>query len=659
MNSAKRSRVESDEVFLSLGSLGEYNNHAVNSILARLEGVERGISSMQSSLAKLDADRPSTVTNQAADTAYMCSYVTSTRSKLSVRSPCRRYVQAGDNCEAYVGPTSLHCIILDLKENVLDPICVNRSRVQQAAISAQDSLDKLLESANDSESDDDDSPLAMPPMAILEAMMEPYFSLVNPNMPIWTQNAFRKLVDDFQTFGNVVKDRACAVCCNNMILLTLAAKSLRDEAKRRAQSTSKQRPASMDLDLIRPFLANAKRAVNKIEQLLTPSLVNLQAFLSLCLVAQQYLTQDICNLCFHQAAYLARFIGLDQSHLSIEDPDFEDVQRRCDLLQCMCMIGTSVSWISGVRQVYFAAEMPAILASTDIQALAVTGVNWRDRLRLAWIEDQVFALLYSHNFQSRKPDEILDSIAVLQRELDEWWNDCAPDRDVNDADVANVSSASPRREFYVEQAISFHSVRLLLSWPVSDRYGGPLAALEESRICMKLFARAWDSGTDLGRYASLSRLIVSYPPLAFIRLLMHVIDDVDGKADSSVDDDFELLRSFALMVKTVATLSDPRSHIARLDALVRPLVIFAAAAHSPTLRRPNSQMTVGGGEPPERMLQGLEAFDVSELHSRSVCSPPPLHFPFDFADAVSTDFLTAYSPGIRMEHGESSAGFLF
>jgi hypothetical protein len=253
-----------------------------------MESLEGGISHIQTSLAKLGSERLSIMASTHSSSQFTTTSATGTSSsqptisQLSIRQPGHRHIfQIGDTYERYVGPTSLQSLMLDVKEFVMDPLCGEGIKAEQAANSARDSLNALIECENGSESVYDDSPPAMPPLAILEAMVEPYFDLVSPRLPIWTYQGFRRLIEASQSPGNSKQDYVCAVCFNNMILLALTAKSLLVESRKPMQSTARQRSSSMEQDLLRPFVANARRAMNKIEQLLSPSPANIQAFLSL------------------------------------------------------------------------------------------------------------------------------------------------------------------------------------------------------------------------------------------------------------------------------------------------------------------------------------------------------------------------------------------
>lgn len=128
----------------------------------------------------------------------------------------------------------------------------------------------------------DGSVLTGPPLVIVEAMIEPYFEMVNPYMPLWTKEGFRRLMDSAEESSNASDKRAYDVCANNLVLLTLQAKSLHSRALSNRTNTEASGASSIDMDLIRSFIANAKRALENVELLLlNPSLLSLQALLSL------------------------------------------------------------------------------------------------------------------------------------------------------------------------------------------------------------------------------------------------------------------------------------------------------------------------------------------------------------------------------------------
>lgn len=192
--------------------------------------------------------------------------------------------------EQYHGPTSLRSLILDMSELCLDPIRLGQGhrQVSEAAAEALGRLDKLDGLGEDLDAvNDGDSPPELPPLAIVESLVEPYFSSLNKYVPIWTRSGFEGLLRTCHESGeNEIPQLAVVVCFNSVVVLILTAKALAVKTRRNSQT---QQPAdrthkassSIQTQLLRTFLANSKLALNRIQQLSRPTLLNVQALLSL------------------------------------------------------------------------------------------------------------------------------------------------------------------------------------------------------------------------------------------------------------------------------------------------------------------------------------------------------------------------------------------
>lgn len=156
------------------------------------------------------------------------------------------------------------------------------SGVSSSANAAREELLQLAEPHDAYKHVSDGSILTSPPLVIVEAMIDPYFDMVNPHMPIWTKDGFRGLMVSVGKSADASEKRAYDVCANNLVLLTLQAKSLHSRATSSIPCTEAPATSSIDGDLIRSFIVNAKRALENVELLLLhPSLLSLQALLSL------------------------------------------------------------------------------------------------------------------------------------------------------------------------------------------------------------------------------------------------------------------------------------------------------------------------------------------------------------------------------------------
>jgi hypothetical protein len=181
--------------------------------------------------------------------------------------------------ERFFGPTSLESVVRETTELVVKPFIesdLSNRAVKQLVTTANTKINELIAEVEDFT--EDGLPLEAPPLPLLEAMIEPYFALVNPRFPIWTKDKFTKLTTVVQASEDRCQNRAYVVCANNLILMTLTSNSLRYCQRKDSKS---DKLSSIDADIIRTFLANAKRAIRNVQLLVAPSLLNVQALLSL------------------------------------------------------------------------------------------------------------------------------------------------------------------------------------------------------------------------------------------------------------------------------------------------------------------------------------------------------------------------------------------
>lgn len=299
---------------------GGRSNQTVGRIDNRLDNMQKVLHEVQKSLTRLQADGsvgPSSKISSSltqlvtpASGPALASVASSPRASLGLRlapdkRPGLRHVFPSGTGRAaqYHGPTSLHSLILDMSELCLDPIrrgqgCRQVSEAAAEALGRLDKLDGLGEEDLDAVNDGD-SPPELPPLAIVEAMVEPYFSSLNEDVPIWTRAGFEALLRTCHDSGeNEVPPLASVVCFNSVVVLILTAKALAVKIRTNSQT---QQPAarthkassSMQTQLLRTFLANSKLALNRVKQLSRPSLLNVQALLSLVSLYSAIATQRI------------------------------------------------------------------------------------------------------------------------------------------------------------------------------------------------------------------------------------------------------------------------------------------------------------------------------------------------------------------------------
>ena len=123
----------------------------------------------------------------------------------------------------------------------------------------------------------EDLPPTLPPQRVLEASIESYFNQVSSMLPTFRKNTLSERFRRIYGTGPNQADIAWVICFNNIILLTLSP----DTVQGSSQSEDNHVPVgeSAERELLQPLLANYRRGLKKLDRLLKPELVNVQALL--------------------------------------------------------------------------------------------------------------------------------------------------------------------------------------------------------------------------------------------------------------------------------------------------------------------------------------------------------------------------------------------
>ncbi|KAF4760086.1 hypothetical protein HAV15_005618 [Penicillium sp. str.  len=170
--------------------------------------------------------------------------------------------------------------MLNIKDALFEIPGVESNAIEECVLHAQQKIDLLVAQGEDKYMGEMSLPTE-PPFAILDVMIETYIGSMNQYFPIWTKNGFKQMATRLRESSSSERDMASIICYNNLILIAMSAESLCAHQRDHDQSKGARRTSSIDTDIIAGFLANAKRAIRNIDQLVSPRLLNIQALLSL------------------------------------------------------------------------------------------------------------------------------------------------------------------------------------------------------------------------------------------------------------------------------------------------------------------------------------------------------------------------------------------
>ncbi|KAI4860984.1 hypothetical protein F4820DRAFT_435196 [Hypoxylon rubiginosum] len=527
----------------------------------RLESLEAALAETQDTIKRLVSGtstcKDAFATLQPAHNWPTPEETTSTLHETAVfKRPLGHFLRSHDveGSERYFNPTSLESLMYDIRDLFLEPLVNGGSEsqsVRECALLAQHKLDDLV--YRNDEIVRNGAPPTAPPISILKAMIEPYFATVNPHFPIWTEESFMRIATALQETNHVNQDLGLVVCSNNLILMTLAANlsqppSHQDKSRefRLARNGS-----SINLDLMNGFLANAKRAIEYAELLLSPRLVNVQALLSLCVVAQEHMSPSVFARLFNLTAQCAKSIGAhDWERCALGLEGGEGARERKCLSYCLYILDKVVCSTAGTSPYIPASDVHIGTTTASYDDIIMSDLV--AKAKLAEIQETIYLEVYARRAPSRTAEQVQLLISKLDQRLHDWLVYSGVDLADIDTDISLTSASK------IELSIGFTCTQLLYMRPFKEHHEISFQIIEVARRGMRLLLHLWRSAAELEHQGALSRIIASHPPLYLFEICAYVLSG-EGQ-----DPDVKLLQSFTEMLHDVADLRADESHNHRL-----------------------------------------------------------------------------------------------
>ncbi|KAI2465874.1 fungal-specific transcription factor domain-containing protein [Annulohypoxylon bovei var. microspora] len=552
-------------------------SHTIEGLSRRLESLEDALAETQNTVKRL-ASGASILTEapvalQPSDTWPTPEDTSTTAYEAPIfKRPLGHFLRCPnfETTETYFDPTSLESLLYNIRDSILEPLVNENQNVRENALLAQQKFDLLV--VREEKTVRNGILPTAPPISILKAMIEPYFADINPHFPIWTKKSFMRIATALQETDSSDQDLGRIVCSNNLILINLAANLLHpphpDKSNR---SKSARSTSSIDLDLTKGFLANAKRAIEHAELLLSPRLINVQALLSLCVVAQEHMSPVIFKRLFNMAAQCAKSIGLHDWERSVREQD--DTRERQCVSYCLYVLDKTVCWTIGPS-----TSIPLSDVYIDNSSKSFDDMTMNDlvaKAKLAEIQEEVYLEIYACRAPARTEDQVRLMISRFNQKLRDWLIESGMDQE----DLDNTASLESTSK--IELSIGFTCTQLLYMWPFREHPDIISKCIEVSRRCMKLLLHLWCSSAELGHRGILPRILASHPPLYLYEIYAHVL--AIGEEQDSLD--VELLQSFVEMVESITDLQEENSYNRRLCEASSILMDVVAARNIQRKRR--------------------------------------------------------------------------
>ncbi|EAW17346.1 Zn(II)2Cys6 transcription factor [Aspergillus fischeri NRRL 181] len=413
---------------------------------------------------------------------------------------------------------------------------------------------------------------SLPPRALLETCLETYFACLSPFLPIYDRQSVISAIEE--QYGPSINrpDPAWVISFNNILLQTLDA---RYSAATRAGSITHN---ILEEELIKSLLLNYRRGYNNFERLLRPQLANVQALLSMALIALKYFSLATFETVFAQACQLAKSIGLHQSSSDSENAE------QIDLWWSLFIIDKHASFMAG---------KPCLLPSYDC-GLPFPAANSehipRDQrsahISLARIQEDVYQHLYSAQTAHKGRDYILRQAQQINRTLDEW-------------EIQHKHILSPASTMTAQEAFRLTELRYtlctlrVLTRRLEHSSNNRCSRLEYARAGLRLLQETCDTrGDSVVELALYQSFCLNYSMTLYLELFIAVMKEY--QQDHRIET--ELLSSFAAHMNFFSTKSSPTSQASKAAYMTSLCTNIALGIqmqddgfpHQLALSRPNS-----------------------------------------------------------------------
>lgn len=208
---------------------------------------------------------------------------------ISIRSCADRSLQGINDLMKgqHHGSSSLASLLRDVYlalESKLDPKVSSRmddgpDKNTQECLAIMENLSRLLLSDDSWDLSGETLPPKLPPKGLLDTSLETYFRQVNSTLPIFDEDSFYDSIRKNYEVGSDQANWAWIMCFNNVILQTFDARAASSSTKRSQNNASS--PLDKEANTLSPFLTNMRRAISKLDCFHQPSLVSVQALMSM------------------------------------------------------------------------------------------------------------------------------------------------------------------------------------------------------------------------------------------------------------------------------------------------------------------------------------------------------------------------------------------
>ena len=348
----------------------------------------------------------------------------------------------------------------------------------------------------------EDLPPTLPPQRVLEASIELYFNQISSMLPIFRKSTLCERFRRIYSTGPNQADIAWVICFNNIILQTLSPETIQSSN----QSEENHVPVgeSAERELLQPLLANYRRGLKKLDRLLKPELVNVQALLLMvsssnnierflvliltqCTIAQESFHYRLASLLLNQACFVAKSMGLHHQHTIALDQTSDESMEHNHTFWALYIMDKTISLTMGQSCCLPLYDSDVVKPIHDPSNPFYE--HFVARVELAAMQEDSYQMLYSSQARRRGDFGQSNSISRLDHKLALGASRHGDLRE----DVPNNSgtnSPSHSMHSFASTVLGYHfyMTRLLVHRAVK-RTSDQRQCCSDSRACIRLLQR--------------------------------------------------------------------------------------------------------------------------------------------------------------------------
>ncbi|KAI1424435.1 hypothetical protein F5Y12DRAFT_456640 [Xylaria sp. FL1777] len=407
---------------------------------------------------------------------------------------------------------------------------------------------------------DDNRPVSTPPRLMVDLFIESFLCSFNTSFPIFDEAELRHAVDAHYATEQPIENSPWALIFTNIVLLGLGLEA-------QVASISKSHPKSMHHELMSSFLRNCDRAIANLDSFTRPSVINIQALLTLALVGKEFYKSAVFEKACQTVCHLAHIIELHRSSTSESHAQGLERGDRDRLFRALYAMDKCRTFLTGQPcDLYlFDSEIQPDNTAGDQSPSMKLNCAFDHMMRI-W--EEIYLTLYSTRASLANAKARAQRVLVMNDLVVSWTQRYG--ELLEPADSGFDQKIEPRR---LELNYCYHITQVLIlrcDWKSHVHR----QMLDHARASLRVIASIVSRPVTTPGLASLARMLQNYPIASFTELVRFHLQYMGrgGPPDETVSDDIELFRYINHSIKPLQHPDLPQTYLSRLGVCINWLL---------------------------------------------------------------------------------------